>query len=66
MKKIKIISIVALILSTISMIWGIGVATYYINDLRIRSISIAFLITTSVFVSRLVGLIFEEFKKYKS
>lgn len=66
MKKIKIISIVALILSTISMFWGIGVATYYINDLRIRSMSVAFLITTNVFVSRLVGLIFEEFKKYKS
>ncbi len=66
MKKIKIISVVALILSTISMIWGIGVAGYYIDDLRIRAISTTFLITSSVFVSSLVGLIFRELKKYQS
>ncbi|WP_343339125.1 hypothetical protein TPELB_14810 [Terrisporobacter petrolearius] len=66
MKKIKIISIVALILSTISMILGIGVACYYIYDLRIRLISTALLITSNVFVSNLVGLIFRESKKNQS
>ncbi|MEF9990493.1 MAG: hypothetical protein RRZ84_04665 [Romboutsia sp.] len=66
MKKIKIISIIALILSTVSMVFGIGVAGYYIDDLRIRGISIALLITSSVFVSNLVGLIFRGLKKYKS
>ena len=64
MKKIKIISIVALILNVICMIWGIGVACYYIDDLRIRAISTAILITSSIFVSNLVGLIFRELKKY--
>ena len=66
MKKIKIISIVALILSTISMIFGIGVAGYYIDDLRIRAISTALLIISSIFVSSLVGLIFRKLNKYQS
>ena len=66
MKRIKIISIVALILSTISMIWGIGIATYYIDDLYIRAISTTLLIISSLFVSNLVGLIFRELKKDKS
>ena len=66
MKRIKIISIVALILSTISMIWGIGIATYYIGDLYIRAISTTLLIISSLFVSNLVGLIFRELKKDKS
>ena len=64
MIKIKIISIVALILSVISMIWGIGVVCYYIDNLRIRAISTTILITSSIFVSNLVGLIFRELKKY--
>lgn len=66
MKKIKIISIVALILSTISMIFGIGVAGYYIDDLRIRAISTSLLVTSSIFVSSLVGLIFRKLNKYQS
>lgn len=66
MKKIKIISIVALILSTISMIFGIGVAGYYIDDLRIRAISTALLVISSLFVSSLVGLIFRKLNKYQS
>lgn len=66
MKKIKIISIVALILSTISMIFGIGVAGYYIDDLRIRAISTALLVISSIFVSSLVGLIFRKLNKYQS
>lgn len=64
MKKIKIVSIVALILSTISMIFGIGVAGYYIDDLRIRAISTALLVISSIFVSSLVGLIFRKLNKY--
>lgn len=63
MKKIKIISIIALFLSASSMIWGIGVATYYIDDLGIRAISTALLVTSSIFVSNLAGLIFRESKK---
>ncbi|WP_282192921.1 hypothetical protein [Romboutsia ilealis] len=66
MKKIKITSIVALILSTISMIFGIGVAGYYIDDLRIRAISTALLVISSIFVSSLVGLIFRKLNKYQS
>lgn len=66
MKKIKIVSIVALILSTISMIFGIGVAGYYIDDLRIRAISTSLLVTSSIFVSSLVGLIFRKLNKYQS
>lgn len=66
MKKIKIVSIVALILSTISMIFGIGVAGYYIDDLRIRAISTALLVISSIFVSSLVGLIFRKLNKYQS
>ena len=64
MKKIKITSIVALILSTISMIFGIGVAGYYIDDLHIRAISTALLVISSIFVSSLVGLIFRKLNKY--
>lgn len=48
------------------MILGIGVACYYIDDLRIRAISTALLITSNVFVSNLVGLIFRELKKFQS
>lgn len=66
MKKIKIVSIVALILSTISMIFGIGVAGYYIDDLRIRAISTVLLVISSLFVSSLVGLIFRKLNKYQS
>ena len=63
MKKIKIISIIALILSLSSMIWGIGVVDYYIDDFNIKAISIALLSTSSVLVSTLAGLISRELKK---
>ncbi len=46
------------------MAWGIGVSSYYIDDLRIRGISTALLVTSNLFVSNLVGLIFRELKKY--
>ncbi len=62
MKKIKIFSIVALILSTISMIWGIGVVCYYVDNLFVRGTSVAILVMTSTFISSTVGLIFMELK----
>lgn len=62
-KRIKLISIIALILSTISMIFGIGVAGYYIDNLRIRGITVALLCTPNVFVANLVGLIFKDQNK---
>ncbi|WP_195938771.1 hypothetical protein [Romboutsia sp. 1001713B170131_170501_G6] len=62
MKKLKIISIIALILSTISMIWGIGVVCYYVENLFIRGTSVAILIASSIFVSNTVGLVFKESK----
>lgn len=66
MRKIKVISIIVLILSAISMIWGIGVAGYYIDDLCIRGTSIALLVTSNIFVWSLVGLVFRELNKYIS
>lgn len=62
-KRIKLIGIIALILSTISMIFGIGVAGYYIDNLYIRGITVALLCTSNVFVANLVGLIFKEQNK---
>ncbi len=62
MKKIKIFSIVALILSTISMIWGIGVVCYYVDNLFVRGTSVAILVMTSTFISSTVRLIFRELK----
>lgn len=59
MKRLKIISIVALILSTISMIWGIGVVCYYVDNLFIRGTSVFILVMSSVFVSNTVGLVFK-------
>lgn len=62
MKKLKTISIVALILSTISMIWGIGVVCYYVDNLFVRGASVGILIMSSTFVSNTVGLVFKESK----
>ena len=45
------------------MIFGIGVAGYYIDNLRIRGITVALLCTSNVFVANLVGLIFKEQNK---
>lgn len=66
MKKLKINSIVVLILSALSMIWGIGVAGYYIDDLRIRGISVFILVMSNSYVWSFVGLVFRELKKSKS
>ena len=65
MKKLKTIGISTSILSTISMIWGIGVACYYIDDLRIRAISTALLITSNTLISSFCGEVSRELKKYK-
>lgn len=62
MKKIKLFSILSLILSTISMIWGIGVVCYYVDNLFVRGTSVAILVMTSTFISSTVGLIFRELK----
>lgn len=62
MKKLKIMSIVALILSAISMVWGIGVVGYYVDDLYIRGISTSLLVISNIFVWSFVGLVFRELK----
>jgi len=66
MKKLKTNSIVVLILSALSMIWGIGVVSSYVDDLRIRGISTFILVTSNLFVWSFVGLVFRELKEYKS
>lgn len=65
MKNLKIISTLALILSFISMIWGIGVVCYYVDDLRIRAISVALLISSNSLVSSFYGEVFRKLKKSK-
>lgn len=62
MKNLKIISILALIVSVISMIWGIGVVCYYVDNLFIRGLSVFILIIASTFVSNTVRLVFKEAK----
>ena len=62
MKNLKIISILALIVSVISMIWGIGVVCYYVDNLFIRGLSVFILIMASTFVSNTVRLVFKEAK----
>ena len=57
MNNLKVVSTIALILSIFSMIWGIGVVVYYVDNLLIRGLSIFILIMSSVFVSRTVKII---------
>ena len=57
MDNLKVVSTLALILSVISMIWGIGVVCYYVDNLFIRGLSVFILIMSSVFVSRTVKFI---------
>ncbi|HAU5110996.1 TPA: hypothetical protein JD082_15180, partial [Clostridioides difficile] len=54
-----------LIISVILTIGGIGIVTYYVNNLFIRGLSVFVLIMSSSFVSTTVRLIFEESKRYK-
>lgn len=62
MNNLKIVSILALVLSVISMILGIDVVCYYVDDPVIRGLSIFILIMSSTFVSRTVALISREIK----
>ena len=57
MSNLKVVSTIALILSIISMIWGIGVVCYYVDNLFIRGLSVFILIMSCTFVSRTVKLI---------
>ncbi|HHQ8634747.1 TPA: hypothetical protein ACSVO5_001616 [Clostridioides difficile] len=65
MKKLKTISVFSLIISVILTIGGIGIVTYYVDNLFIRGLSVFVLIMSSYFVSTTVRLIFEESKRYK-
>ncbi|MFQ4210705.1 hypothetical protein C4006_03960 [Clostridioides difficile] len=65
MKKLKTISVFSLIISVILTIGGIGIVTYYVDNLFIRGLSVFVLIVSSSFVSTTVRLIFEESKRYK-
>ncbi|HGH4590594.1 TPA: hypothetical protein ACJIV4_000123 [Clostridioides difficile] len=65
MKKLKTISVFSLIISVILTIGGIGIVTYYVDNLFIRGLSAFVLIMSSSFVSTTVRLIFEESKRYK-
>ncbi|MCC0645334.1 MULTISPECIES: hypothetical protein [unclassified Clostridioides] len=62
MKKLKIISILSLVMSTISAICGIGVVTYYVDNLFIRGLSVFILIMSACFVSSTTSLIFKNAK----
>lgn len=62
MNNLKTVSIIALILSIITMIGGIGIVTYYVNNLAIRGISVFILIMTGTMVSRTVSFLFKEIK----
>ncbi|MFG0966362.1 hypothetical protein ACGALB_08215, partial [Clostridioides difficile] len=62
---LKTISVFSLIISVILTIGGIGIVTYYVDNLFIRGLSVFVLIMSSSFVSTTVRLIFEESKRYK-
>ncbi|EQI29184.1 putative membrane protein, partial [Clostridioides difficile Y184] len=64
-EKLKTISVFSLIISVILTIGGIGIVTYYVDNLFIRGLSVFVLIMSSSFVSTTVRLIFEESKRYK-
>ena len=65
MEKLKTISVFSLIISVILTIGGIGIVTYYVDNLFIIGLSVFVLIMSSSFVSTTVRLIFEESKRYK-
>ena len=62
MNNLKTVSIIALIMSVITMIGGIGIVIYYVNNLSIRVLSVFILIMSATMVSRTVSLIFKEIK----
>lgn len=59
MKNLKIVSILALIITMISMIGGIGIANYYVDNLVIRGGAVFILIMSSYLVSNVVRLVFK-------
>ena len=50
MEKLKTISVFSLIISVILTIGGIGIVTYYVDNLFIRGLSVFVLIMSSSFV----------------
>lgn len=60
MKNLKVISTLALIMSLITMIVGIGIVGYYVDNLYIRGLSVFVLITSSILVANMVKLVFKE------
>lgn len=62
MKNLKVISTLALIMSLITMVGGIRIVGYYVDNLYIRGISVFVLIMSSILVANMVKLVFKEVK----
>ncbi|CEQ21142.1 Uncharacterised protein [[Clostridium] sordellii] len=62
MKNLKVISTLALIMSLITMVGGIGIVCYYVDNLYIRGLSVFVLIMSSILVANMVKLVFKEVK----
>lgn len=62
MKNLKVISTLALIMSLIMMVGGIGIVGYYVDNLYIRGLSVFVLIMSSILVANMVKLVFKEVK----
>lgn len=62
MKNFKVISTLALIMSLITMVGGIGIVGYYVDNLDIRGISVFVLIMSSILVANMIKLVFKEVK----
>ncbi len=62
MNNLKTISFLALIMNLITMIGGVCVVTYYVDNLSIRGLSTFILIMSATLVSRTVKLISENIK----
>ncbi|MBX9179742.1 hypothetical protein HCG68_02045 [Paeniclostridium sordellii] len=60
MKNLKVISILALIMSLITMVGGIGIVGYYVDNLYIRGISVFVLIISSILVANMVKLVLKD------
>lgn len=61
MNKNKKLGITTLIISVISMIWGIGVVSYYVDNLLIRALSVFIFVVACSLVSNTVKSIFKEY-----
>ncbi|CEO27832.1 hypothetical protein [Paraclostridium sordellii] len=62
MKNLKVISTLALIMSLIMMVGGIGIVGYYVDNLYIRGLSAFVLIMSSILVANMVKLVFKDIK----